>query len=254
MLALTDQAVATLLLTLRLVPALAFSPPFTLLRVPAIVRVLLSVALAAWLVAGHPAQTWQADFRRDGLAAAVISELLLGVGLSLSLQFAFAALLTVGRALDIQAGFGLAALVDPTTKNQMPLAGTVFAYAAAAIFFTGDGPADMLAVWDASVQAVPLGAGALGGDVGRLLGYLSAAFVIACGLGGAVMLALFLTDLAIAFMSRTLPQMNVLLLGFQVKAMVMLALLPTAVGLTGALFVRLLRTALEAAPQLVMAR
>jgi flagellar biosynthetic protein FliR len=254
MIALTNQAIATLLLALRLVPVLAFSPPFTLLRVPGIVRVMLSIALAAWLVAGNPVQTWQADFRRDGLAAAVVSELLLGIGLSLSLQFAFAALLTVGRALDIQAGFGLAALVDPTTRNQMPLAGTVFAYAAAAIFFTGDGPANMLAVWAASVQAVPLGSGALAGDVGHLIGYLSAAFVIACGLGGAIMLALFLADLAIAFMSRTMPQMNVLLLGFQVKALVMLALLPMAVGLAGTLFVRLLRTALEAAPQLIMAR
>lgn len=251
---LSDTVIPTLLLTLRIAPTLAFSPPFTLVRVPGILRVLLSIALAAWLVVGHPAQTWQADFLREGLPFAVVSELLLGIGLSLSLQFAFAALLTVGRALDIQAGYGLAALVDPTTKNQMPLAGMVFAYAAAAIFFSGDGPVNMLAAWDASVEAIPVGAGALGGDVGRLAGFISAAFVTTCGLAGAVMLALFMADLAIAFMSRTLPQMNVLLLGFQVKALVMLALLPAAVGLAGALFVRLLRMAIEAAPELVMAR
>lgn len=254
MIALTDQALAILLLALRMAPTLAFAPPFTLVRVPALVRVLLSVALAAWLVASHPAETWRADFDRDGLAVAVASELLLGVGLSLSLQFAFAALLTVGRALDIQAGFGLAVLVDPTTRSQLPLAGTVFAYAAAAVFFAGDGPADLLAVWEASLRAVPLGAGSLVGDVGRLAGYVSASFVTACGLGGAVMLALFMADLAIAFMSRTLPQMNVLVLGFQVKALVMLALLPIAVGVAGTLFARLLRSALEASPQLVMAR
>ncbi|HEX4695781.1 flagellar biosynthetic protein FliR [Sphingomonas sp.] len=254
MIALTDQAMAVLLLTLRLVPAFAFAEPFTLLRVPAIVRVMLSIALAAWLVGANPAATWQSDYRASGLAWAAVSELMLGVGLALSLQFAFAALLTVGRALDIQAGFGLAVLVDPTTKSQMPLIGTVFAYAAAAIFFASDGPADLLAIWAASVQAVPLGTGALGGDLPRLLGYLSSAFVIACGLGGAIMLALFLADLAIAFMSRTLPQMNVMLLGFQVKGLMVLALLPAAVALAGGLFLRLLRTALEAAPQLVMAR
>lgn len=246
-----DQAVAILLLTLRVVPAFAFTAPFTLLRVPAIVRVLLSIALAAWLVTANPAQTWQSGFATHGLAIAAVNELVLGIGLSLSLQFAFAALLTVGRALDIQAGFGLAVLVDPTTKSQMPLVGTLFAYAAAAIFFTSDGPANLLAVWAASVQAVPLGTGALSGDLGPLLAYLSSAFVIACGLGGAIMLALFLADLAIAFMSRTLPQMNVMLLGFQVKALMTLALLPAAVALSGALLLRLLRTALEAAPQLV---
>lgn len=250
---LSDQAVAILLLTLRVVPAFAFTAPFTLLRVPAIVRVLLSISLAAWLVTADPAQTWQSGFAGHGLAIAAANELVLGVGLSLSLHFAFAALLTVGRALDIQAGYGLAVLVDPTTKSQMPLVGTLFAYAAAAIFFTSDGPANLLAIWTASVQAVPLGNGALSGDLAALLAYLSSAFVIACGLGGTIMLGLFLADLAIAFMSRTLPQMNVMLLGFQVKALMTLALLPAAVALSGALLLRLLRTALEAAPQLVAA-
>lgn len=254
MIDLTDQAVAVLLLTLRIVPAFAFSYPFTLVRIPALVRVLLCIALAAWLVAANPVQTWQSDFRQTGIAGAAFSELVLGIGLSLALQFAFAALLTVGRSLDIQAGFGLAAVIDPTTKSQLPLAGTVFAYAAAAIFFAGDGPQNLLAIWSASVQAIPLGTGALSGDIGRLLSYLSLAFVTACGLGGAIMLALFLADLAIAFMSRTLPQMNVMLLGFQVKALIMLALLPAAVGLAGSLFVRLLRIALDATPDLVMAR
>src|SRR4051812_49125332 len=99
MIDLTDQAVATLLLTLRVVPVLAFSPPFTLLRIPAIVRVLMSVAMAAWIVAGSPATTSQADFWSRGLFLTAIGELMLGIGLALALQFAFAALLTVGRAI-----------------------------------------------------------------------------------------------------------------------------------------------------------
>lgn len=84
----SNQAVATLLVSLRLAPAFAFSPPFTLLRVPALVRVMLSVSLAAWLVSGHPAQTWQADFWAPGLFVTALGELLLGVALSLALQLA----------------------------------------------------------------------------------------------------------------------------------------------------------------------
>lgn len=249
---LTNQAVAILLLTLRVVPVLAFSPPFTLVRIPAIVRILLSIAMAAWIVAGSPQTTSQADFWSHGLFLTAIGELMLGIALALALQFAFAALLTVGRAIDIQAGFGLAVLVDPTTKSQMPLVGTVFAYAAAAIFFAGSGPTDLLAIWSASAEQIPLGSAAIGGDVGRLLGFISSAFVAACGLGGTIMLALFLSDLTIAFMSRTLPQMNVMLLGFQVKALVTLALLPLAIAIGGTLFARLLRLALEAAPQIML--
>lgn len=252
MIDLTDQAVAILLLTLRVVPVLAFSPPFTLFRIPAIVRILMSIAMAAWIVVGTPQSTSHADFWAHGLFLTAIGELMLGIALALALQFAFAALLTVGRAIDIQAGFGLAVLVDPTTKSQMPLVGTVFAYAAAAIFFAGSGPVDLLAIWSASVEQIPLGSAAIGGDVGRLAAFISSAFVAACGLGGTIMLALFLSDLTIAFMSRTLPQMNVMLLGFQVKALATLALLPLAVAIGGTLFARLLRLALEAAPQIML--
>lgn len=249
---LANQAVATLLVSLRIAPALAFAPPFTLLRVPAMIRVMLAITLAAWLVAAHPQQTWQSDFWSRGLFITATAELLMGVALALTLQMAFAALLTAGRAIDIQAGFGLAMLIDPTTRAQMPLVGTLFAYAAAAIFFATDGPADLLAIWAASVAQVPLGAAVASGDaVAALIAYMSAIFVMAFGAAGLVMLVLFVIDLAIAFMSRTLPQMNVLLLGFQVKTLAVLAILPIGVALSAALFLRMLRYALQTAAELI---
>jgi flagellar biosynthetic protein FliR len=248
---LVDQTIAALLLSLRIAPALAFAPPFTLLRIPVLVRVLLAFGLAGWLVAGHPAQTWHADFRSAGLFISAATELLMGVALALSLQLAFAALLTVGGAIDLQAGFGFASVIDPATRAQTPLIGTLFAYAASVIFFLTNGPADLLALWAASVQQVPLGAAPLAGRIEPLAAYISAIFVMAFGAGGLAMLVLFLIDLAIAFMSRTLPQMNVLMLGFQVKTLATLALLPVALALSASLFVRMLRFALETAARMI---
>jgi flagellar biosynthesis protein FliR len=249
---LTNQAVAALLVSLRIAPAFAFAPPFTLLRVPTMVRVLLAITLAAWLVASHPQQTWQSDFWSRGLFVTATAELLMGIALALTLQMAFAALLTAGRAIDIQAGFGLAMLIDPTTRAQMPLVGTLFAYAAAAIFFATEGPADLLAIWAASMAQIPLGAATIGGDaVAALIAYMSAVFVMAFGAAGLVMLVLFVIDLAVAFMSRTLPQMNVLLLGFQVKTLAVLAILPVGIALSASLFLRMLRYALQTAAELI---
>jgi flagellar biosynthetic protein FliR len=247
---LTSQAIATLLVSLRIAPTLAFSPPFTLMRIPASVRLVLSIALAGWLVAAHPQQSWQLDFWTRGLFITAVSELTLGIALSLALQLAFGALLMAGRALDIQAGFGLALLVDPATRSQTPLAGILFAYAAAAAFFVTSGPTDLLSIWSASLAQVPLGTGLGSGSVTTLVSYMSAVFVMAFGAAGLVMLILFLIDLAIAFMSRTLPQMNVLVLGFQVKTLVMLITLPIGIALAGSLFLRMIRFALETMPLL----
>lgn len=248
---LTDQLVAVLLLSLRIAPMLGFAQPFTLLRIPAMIRMMLGVSLAAWLVHANPGATWRMPYWGAGLPMVALGELFLGVALALALQLAFAALLTAGRAIDIQAGFGLAVLVDPTTRAQMPLAGTVFAYAGAAIFFATGGPEDLLAIWSASVEKIPLGSAQLGGDPAPLIEYMGAVFLMAIGLAGIVLLVLFLLDLIVAFLSRTLPQMNVLLLGFQVKAVATIVTLPIALSFSGALFAQLMRTALEIMPRLV---
>jgi flagellar biosynthetic protein FliR len=247
---LTGRIVASLLLSLRIAPMLAFAPPFTLVRVPAMVRLILSIALGGWLAASYPQAAGDRLAGSVNLPAIAFGELLLGITLALPLQLAFAALLTAGRAIDIQAGYGLAVLVDPATRTQMPLVGSLLAYAGAAIFFAIGGGNDLLAAWAASVERTPLGGAAPGQDPAVLIEFMGAALMLAMGVVGIVLIVLFLLDLAIAFMSRTLPQMNVLLLGFQVKALATLMLLPVAFALSGALFVRLLRAALETMVQL----
>lgn len=241
---LVDRMVACLLLSLRIVPVLAFAQPFTLFRVPAIVRVILALALSAWLVAGNPGATTDTPFRSAGLPVVAATELFLGLTLALAPQLAFAMLLWAGRAIDVQAGFGIATLVDPATRSQMPLVGTLFVYLAGAIFFATDGPRDFLGLWAASLERIPLGAVA-GGSPLPLLDYLSGVALLAVGLAGLVLMVLFLLDLAIALLSRTLPQMNVLVLGFQVKAIATIATLPLALSLSGALLLRILSNAAD---------
>lgn len=239
-----DAVVACLLLSLRIVPVFAFAQPFTLFRVPAIVRIILAIALSAWLVAGNPGATTLAPFWKAGLPVVAATELFLGLTLALAPQLTFAMLLWAGRAIDVQAGFGIATLVDPATRSQMPLVGTLFVYLAGAIFFATDGPRDFLSIWAASLERVPLGA-VVGGSPQPLLDYFAGVALLAVGLAGLVLLVLFLLDLAVALLSRTLPQMNVLVLGFQLKAVATLATLPLALATSGALLLRILARATD---------
>jgi flagellar biosynthesis protein FliR len=247
--ALANQLIATLAISLRIAPTFAFAPPFTLLRAPTVVRVLVGLALAWWIVLANPVQTYERSSTATTLLSIILSELALGMVFAIALQLAFAALLTIGRAVDIQVGFGLAQVADPSLRSQMPLIGTLFSYAAGAVFFATGGPADLIAIWSRSVTEIPLGAFA-GLELEVLLQFISAAFVIAIGAASLVLLVLFLLDVAIAFMSRTLPQMNMLVLGFQIKTIALLTTLPFAIALSGSLLLRLMRLALDAMPRL----
>ena len=243
--------VIVLLVSLRIVPTLAFSPPFTLVRIPATVRVILSLTLSAWMVSSHPIQTSSVNVEQLGYLSIAASELTIGIALALALQLAFAALMTVGRGIDLQAGYAFAMIADPSSRTQMPLIGMIFAYAAAIVFFATDGPANLLAIWSISLEHLPLGASLTGDALPTLLAYISSIFVMAFGGGGLVLLVLFMIDFSIALVSRTLPQMNVLFLGFQVKALATLVVLPIALAGSAALFLRMFRFALDTMLSLV---
>ncbi len=243
--------IATLLVSLRIGPTLMFAPPFTYLRIPPTIRFLLSFSLSAWIVSTHADAVAALNLGVLSLVGAAASELLLGIAFSLCLQIAFGAILTVGRAIDFQVGFGLALLADPSLRTQMPLIGTLLVYAAAVVFFLTGGPADLLAIWSASADLIPIGQLAYQADIPALVQFTSAAFILAFGLVGLVVLTLLLIDIVIAFLSRTLPQMNVLVLGFQIKTLALLLTLPFVFSLSGALFLRIVRFAIDATPSLI---
>jgi flagellar biosynthetic protein FliR len=248
---LSGWVLSCLLLGLRIAPVFAFAPPFTLVRTPRLFRVLLGIGLSTWLASGNPAAATLASSSAGALVVIAARELAMGTMFVLAFQLAFAALYFVGRTIDIQAGFGLASLIDPTTRGQVPLVGMIFAYVAGSAFFAMDGHLALLGIFAASLDAVPLGQWTMPQTIVPVVAFMSGVFVTALGVAAAPIVALFLIDAVIALLSRTVPQMNVLVLGFQVKTIALLAVLPISFGVGGALLVRMMAMTLRALPELV---
>lgn len=249
--ALSAWVMSCLLVGLRVVPVFAFAPPFTLVRIPATFRVLFGLGLAVALVSGSAISS---DVSAENLGAVVVDglrELGLGIVIMLAFQLVFGALYVAGRTIDIQAGYGLALLIDPTSQAQTPLAGTLFAYAAGALFFAMKGHVALVRLFAASYDAVPLGTWIMPHTIARLAAFMGTAFLSALGVAGGVILVLFLVDTAIALISRTVPQMNVLILGFQVKTIVFLLALPASFAVGGVVLARLMAATLDTLPRLI---
>jgi flagellar biosynthesis protein FliR len=242
---------SAVLLSLRIAPVFLFAPPFTLTRVPKLFLWLFGLGIAMTLVAAYPESARVSDTRPATLVLGAARELMLGLVPVLALQVMFGALAMVGRTIDIQSGLGFALLIDPTTRGQTPLIGTIFAYLAGAMFFAIDGHLDLLRFFVASLQMVPVGATYDGASAASLTAYVSTTFVAAFGAGASIILVLFLIDVAVAMLSRTVPQMNALLLGIQVKALALLAVLPVAIAVSSVVFARLATDALRAMARLV---
>jgi flagellar biosynthesis protein FliR len=239
------------LLSFRISPVFVFAPPFTLTKVPRLFLYLFGFGIAMTLVAAYPETTRVDDLKLSTLAIAAAQEFTLGLVPVLALQLMFGMLYIVGRTIDIQSGFGLALVIDPSTRGQMPISGTIFAYLAGITFFALNGHHDLLGFFAASLEIVPLGIGHDGGGLTALTAYMSAIFLLACGVGAAAILVLFIADLSIAMLSRTIPQLNALLLGIQVKALLIFIALPVAIGLSGTVLAQMCSKALRAMARLI---
>jgi flagellar biosynthesis protein FliR len=243
--------VSCLLLSLRVTPVFLFAPPFTLVRVPRLFIVLMGMGFSALIVSGWPAIAQVKSASLETLFVGSARELFIGLVPVVILNQLFGALYLAGRTIDVQAGFGLAMLIDPTTKGQVPLAGTLFAYIAGITFFAMDGHVNLMRFFIASLDLIPLATANALASFSQLTSFILTATLLAMGVGGAAILALFLTDIVVALLSRTVPQMNALLLGIQVKAIIFLMVVPIALGASGALFVQLIANALATLPRLL---
>ena len=239
------------MLSLRISPVFVLAPPFTLTRMPKLFLALFGLGIAATLVAAFPNTAQLQSVSTSIMIIGGARELMLGLVPVLVLQLMFGALYIAGRTIDIQSGFGLALLIDPTTRGQMPLIGTIFAYLAGAMFFAMNGHHELLRFFVASLDLVPLGGVQHGGHLAALLSYVFVIFLSGFGVAGGAILALFLTDLAVALLSRTVPQMNALLLGIQVKALLLFFVLPLMVSFSGVLLMQMITTALRTMKKLI---
>jgi flagellar biosynthetic protein FliR len=210
--------VAVLLLSTRVAAALLFTPVLYAAAMPALVRVLLVVALSCALALpfAHAAGATPADWM--ALAAAGVREATLGATLGLGVLVAFAGFALAGRLLDVQVGFGMAQVLDPLTRSRVPVLSSLFAVLAAVFFFLVDGHHALLRGLAYSIERFPPGQGAAFTTAGDAIAReVAALFGLGFALAAPVILALLLVEFALGVLARTLPQMNVLLLGLPVK-------------------------------------
>jgi flagellar biosynthetic protein FliR len=187
-------------------------------RVRAILLVLLSVALAP--VPGEDARAMTDGAFAGGAAA----ELLNGVTLAFGWVAAFAAIDFAGRLLDAQMGFSLAATFDPAGTRPSPLLTSALGLFATTLFFTANLHHVMIREIAQSIADVPLGQARRELAIDELLRRFGTLFSHGLALAAPLVFLLFLIDVVLAVISRSVPQLNVLLVGVTVKIAVGLVL------------------------------
>jgi flagellar biosynthetic protein FliR len=234
-------ALAVFYVWLRLSFLFLLTPVPVVQGTPVVVRVLLTLSLAALLVSGGGLRPAADGFGPGQVLLGVLGEAVVGMTLAFGVLAAFGAFAMAGKILDVQSGFGVGVVYDPVTRAGAPLFATILNMTGAAVFFAMDGHHALLRGLAFSLRQVAPGAG-LTLSAEAAVAQFGVVFSFGIALVIPAILCLLLLEVALAVASRTLPQMNVFVVSIPLKLVAALTIFALSAPTLGPAMERVYRT------------
>jgi flagellar biosynthetic protein FliR len=171
----------------------------------------------------------------------MVREVLMGVVLGFTVLLLFIGIQFAGQLAGLQMGFGIVNVIDPQSSNQLSIMGQFLNILAILLLLTLNGHHMILSGLVTSFEAIPLGGVSFQEGLAlKLLAVTAQIFVIAVKISAPVLIALFLVTAAMGVLARTVPQMNVFMVGFPLQIAVGMGTLLVSLPLFAVLVERLL--------------
>ncbi|TWH48612.1 flagellar biosynthetic protein FliR [Sporomusa sp. KB1] len=153
--------------------------------------------------------------------AVVIGEFLIGLIMGFACSFIFYGIQMAGTLLDTQIGFGMVNVIDPQFGQQVPLVGNFKYILAILVFLTSNSHHLFLSAIVYSFTSIPVTRGLFRPELANIVvDMVGDIFIIAIKISLPVVVAILLTDVALGILARTMPQMNIFVVGMPGKIIV----------------------------------
>lgn len=179
----------------------------------------------------------------------IIKEALVGLLIGFTAYLILSALQIVGGLIDFQMGFSIANLIDPQTGAQSPLMGQ-YLYTFGLLFLLAtnghhlliDGIYNSYHFIPIDQKWLPLGNSNV---VEYMIRSFSMMFVVAFQMAVPIVGSLFLVDVALGIIARTVPQFNIFVVGMPVKIIAGFIVTIAVMGVMISLVSNLIQTMLD---------
>lgn len=210
--------ITVFLLILVRVSAFFIAMPFFSYRtIPAIQRIGLAALLSYMMYFTFDIGSFEVNGEYILL---ILKEAMVGLVIGLLGAIIMSAIQMAGGFIDFQMGFAIANVIDPQTGAQSPLLGQFFNILSFLLLLTLNGHHLLLDGIFYSYQFIPMDTGWNFGSeafAGHIMETFGAVFAIAFQMSVPVVAVLFLVDLALGIVARTVPQLNIFVVGFPIK-------------------------------------
>lgn len=223
----------------RMAGVIFFNPIFGRRNIPSIVKVGLTLGIAFNAIHGLT-DTYVVDYTAIDLLISMIREFTVGFVIGFIVQLFLSIFHIGGEVMDLQMGFSMARMYDPTTNSQISITGNLITIMYTMLFFITNSHITLLAIAVKSFNVVPIGLGGVSSKVAvyiiELFGYI---LVYAIQLALPIIVTEILTEVAVGILMRVVPNINVFVINLQLKVLigmiVLLTIIPVLVHYLGKL-------------------
>jgi flagellar biosynthetic protein FliR len=215
------RVVAFILLFIRFGALFLATPIFSHTSIPVTIKAALAFFFTIVFFASLPPLAIEIGVL--SLSLAILGEFLFGLTIGIVLQLAYHAITFAGGQISFVMGFSLASAIDPQTGVSMPIISQFLSLIALMILFALDLHHWVLLYVDQSLSAIPLGGFLMNDNIFDYIVHASAnMFMVGFMIAFPIIALSWLADVIFGMLMKTMPQFNLLVIGFPIKIAVSL--------------------------------
>ena len=237
----------------RITAMLLTMPIFSYPMISQRIRTLLSFALALVVATGMDKDSFPQMQNFWEIAEMLSVEIFVGLLIGFGARMIFEGFAIAGGLVGLQMGVAMANVMDPTSRQQVPIVSQFWMLVMILFLLSMDGHLFLVETIFRNFQMIPLGIHDISSEVGdTLLRGGSKIFSMGIQFAAPTMAFLLLLDTGIGFMARVMPQMNIFFISMPIKIGVGMVMLIVSLDIFQLLFNLVYTEMIEITSEIIM--
>ncbi len=210
-----------LLVFIRITGLFVMSPIFGRKNIPGIFKVGFSFLMTIIVVQGVKMPDISAYNSLAGWIVLLGKEFIIGLMLGFVAYLILSAMYIAGQLIDMRIGFGMVNVFDPVSNTQIPITADFYIILTTLFMLITNGHHLMIYALAQSFTQLPIGEAAFTYPlIDQMIKLIASIFDIGFKIAAPITVVIMVTDMALGIISKSVPQMNVFMLGMPVKIIV----------------------------------
>lgn len=209
-----------ILILMRMASFIAVAPFFNTANTPRKTKVAFAFFLAVLMYGMQPDMSVEYNGVIE-YAVIILKEVLVGLFLGAMASFCVQIIMFAGKIIDMDTGLSMAQIMDPTTRVQVGIFGNFYYYLLLLLLIISGLHYYLIEAIFETYKVIPIGKVAFSPSIYNVvIEFMSDYFVIGFRIALPVFAATLLLNCILAILARIAPQMNMFVVGMQLKIFV----------------------------------